>query len=197
MLATRMAFSRSTAFAFLFFNLVLAWIPLGLSLLLREVESGKGWGRAIVLTAGMLWVSFFPNSFYIVTDLVHMDYWYVGVPRWFDLMMTVGFGFLGVFLGILSLYLLHISIQERLGQVAGWAFAIVMLGLGSFGVYAGRFLRWNSWWVLTHPDRLLTQTGWLLQNPRGVVAFSLTFFAFSLMAYFFVVAMARVHEGER
>jgi uncharacterized membrane protein len=193
LLGVRMAVAHSTNFGFLFFNLVLAWIPLLLSLFLRQT----GWQRRLFWLAGLLWVSFYPNSFYIVTDFIHMKkFGSNGIPKWYDLITFSGFAFAGVFLGSLSLYLLHLAIRERFGYRMGWAFAVMMLGLGSIGIYVGRFLRWNSWEVITRPWKLWSEVGILVDDSPKVLAFTTTFFLFSLMAYFFVVAMARLHEGD-
>ena len=87
----------------------------------------------------MLWVLFFPNAFYLVTDLIHMKKFGLdGIYRWFDLMMTTSFASTGVFLGCLSLYLLHLFVRQRHGWKAGWLFASGMLALG-LTVYVPRF----------------------------------------------------------
>jgi uncharacterized membrane protein len=192
-----MMLGASTILSGLFFNLLLAWIPLGLSLLLRGVDWQTGRRRHFFWVAGLLWVLFYPNSFYLVSDLIHIKkFGSHGVPKWLDMMITAGFGLAGVFLGSLALYLLHLRVRERFGYRAGWAFAIVMLALGSFGIYVGRFLRWNSWEVFTRPWKLWGNVSQIVDRSERVAAFSVTFFFFSLMAYFFVVAMARLHEGD-
>jgi uncharacterized membrane protein len=197
MLATRRLLSHHTRFSFLFWNLFLAWIPLGLSLLLRSASPERGWKPHLFWLAGFLWVCFYPNSFYIVTDLVHMPkFGQDGVPFWYDMMVTVGFAFAGVFLGSLALYLLHLIVRERFGYRIGWAFAILMLALASLGIYLGRFQRSNSWDVFTRPWRLWGHMTKLVDQPERLAAFSVTFFFFSLMAYLFVVGMARLHEGD-
>jgi uncharacterized membrane protein len=197
MLGTRLVLTHSTRFTYLFWNLFLAWIPLGLSLLLRSVGSEGGWKHLLFWLAGFLWVCFYPNSFYIVTDFVHLPkFGRDGVPFWYDMMVTVGFSFAGVFLGSLALYLLHLIVRERWGYRAGWAFAILMLALACLGIYLGRFQRSNSWDVFTRPWRLWGHVAELVGQPERLAAFSVTFFFFSLMAYLFVVAMARLHEGE-
>ncbi len=176
-------------------NLVLAWIPLILALFLRrQAELGGGLKMWLL---GVGWLLFFPNAFYIVTDLIHFKKFGTdGVPKWFDILMTVAFASGGMFLGCLSLYLLHLLVRARFGWKTGWAFAAGMLGLGSLGIYLGRFARLNSWDVLTRPFKLLDEVADLAAPPeaRLAFAFSSAFFLFSLAVYAFVVSMARIHE---
>ncbi|HEV7402152.1 MAG TPA: DUF1361 domain-containing protein [Chthoniobacteraceae bacterium] len=197
MLAVRMMLGASTILSGLFFNLLLAWIPVGLALLLRDVDWQIGRRRRFFWLTGLLWVLFFPNSFYLVSDLIHIKkFGGNGIPDWLDMMITAGFALAGVFLGTLALYLVHLLVRERFGYRAGWTFAIVMLALGSFGIYVGRFLRWNSWDLFTRPWKIWGKLAKLAGESDRLAGFSVTFFFLSLMAYFFVVTMARVHEDQ-
>jgi uncharacterized membrane protein len=195
MLAARMFVSDSSRFSGLFGNLLLAWIPLLLSLFLRHAHGFTGPRRRVFWFTGILWILFYPNSFYIVTDLIHINkFGRDGIAKWYDMMLTASHAFAGVFIGSLSLYLLHLVVRERFGYRVGWVFATIMLALGSIGIYVGRFLRWNSWDVLTRPGKIIGTIGRLVTESQQFAAFAVTFFFFSLMAYFFVVAMARLHE---
>jgi uncharacterized membrane protein len=142
---------------------------------------------------------FFPNAFYLVTDLIHMKKFGLdGIARWFDLLMTTSFACGGIFLGCLSLYVMHLTVRKRWGWKVGWAFASGMLALGSFGIYLGRALRLNSWDVVTRPLKLVGDVSSLVEpkSMAEVTGFSVTFFFFSLAADCFVVSIARLHEAE-
>lgn len=196
MLIVRCSVAGHLRFAWLFYNLMLAWIPLVLALFMWGL--GKGGGRLVFSSAMILWILFFPNSFYIVTDLVHSNKFGTdGIFHWFDLLMTTSFAIGGMFLGCLSLYLLHLFVRRHYGWRAGWGFAGGMLALGSFGIYLGRVLRLNSWDV-ARPSKLVDKISTLAEpaSAREVAAFSLTFFFFSLAVYTFVVSIARLHEQE-
>ncbi|HZJ13459.1 MAG TPA: DUF1361 domain-containing protein [Chthoniobacteraceae bacterium] len=195
MLLVRFVCAGNLRFSGLFGNLLLAWIPLVLALVIRQMPGGNR--RFWFWTATLLWILFFPNAFYLVTDLIHMKKFGTdGIFRWFDMLMTTGFACGGIFLGCLSLYLMHLLVRQRFGWRIGWLFAGGMLALGSFGIYLGRFLRLNSWDVITRPFKLAGNVSSLIkpQSSTEVIAFSLTFF-FSLAAYCFVVSVARLHEA--
>ncbi len=178
-------------------NLLLAWIPLVLALLIRRIRPGRDGSRIWFWLTLSTWILFFPNAFYIATDLIHMKKFGTDdVYRWYDMLMTTCFACGGMFLGSLSLYLMHLFVRERFGWRTGWLFATTMLALGSFGIYLGRFLRLNSWDVVTRPFKLVGDIAGLLEpkSMTELAAFSATFFLFSLAVYSFVVSMARLHE---
>lgn len=183
----------------LFENLVLAWIPLSVALVIRYMPALPGWHRLWFWLALIIWVLFYPNAFYLVTDFTHINTYPTDrVPEWFDLLMFTSFASGGIFLGCLALYLMQLFVQHRFGGRSGWSFAITMLALGSFGIYLGRVLRFNSWDVATHPHRLLGSISALTQaaSLREAVAFSVTFFFFSLAVYTFLISIARLHEKD-
>jgi uncharacterized membrane protein len=175
-------------------NLFLAWIPLVLALKLRDRERAdtKFW------LLGVAWLLFFPNSFYIVTDLVHVKKFGTDhLPVWYDVLMTAAFACVGLLLGALSLYVLHLRVRARYGWPRGWLFAGSALLLGSVGVYLGRFSRLNSWDVIARPLHLLDKVSKVAEPEKArPVAFIVAFFFFSLAVYACVVSMARIHEIE-
>ncbi|MEA3208653.1 MAG: hypothetical protein QOE70_1710 [Chthoniobacter sp.] len=198
MLAARYGYAGRVRFSGLFGNLLLAWIPMVFALLVWRLHHGAVPRRAWFWLCAVCWFLFFPNALYIVTDLVHLKkYGLDGVPKWFDLLVIMAHALAGLFLGCLSLYLMELLVRARFGHRAGWGFAVGMLALGSFGIYLGRFVRLNSWDVVKHPFKLLTDVAALAQPMKAgeVLAFSVTFFFFSLAAYWFVVRATRFHAA--
>lgn len=144
----RVLFTGRGLFLFLIWNLFLALIPFALSTLLG---TARGPLRArLLVPVGAAWLLFFPNAPYLVTDLFHLET-RPGVPLWYDLAMIMSCAWNGLMLGYASLADMQRLVQRRLGTGAGWTFATVALLLSSFGIYLGRFLRFNSWDVLTNP----------------------------------------------
>jgi uncharacterized membrane protein len=198
LLAVRYLSTHRAHYGWLFGNLLLAWIPLLLSFSLRQLMARPGREGWKILT-GILWFLFFPNAFYIVTDLIHYSsFGQDGIPNWFDILMTEAYAFGGVFLGCLSLYLLHLMVRARYGWPAGWGFAGGMLAFGALGVYLGREQRLNSWDLLTRPAKFVKSVGVIFHADRigGIVFYTATFFAFSLAIYAFITSCIRLHEQE-
>lgn len=138
-------------YLFLGFNLLLAWIPLGLAHLLRRYSLGRPrwWGN---LGLGALWLAFFPNAPYIITDFVHLTNPFDGVPIQFDIALLALTAITGLLLGYASLEIVQGLIRN---EWLGWAFALGALLLCSVGIYIGRVERWNSWDLLMTPWSIL------------------------------------------
>lgn len=198
LVAVRFLYTHHLRYDWLVGNLALAWIPLVLSFALRKLMARPGRAGWKILT-GTLWFFFFPNAFYIVTDLIHYNrFGQDGVPKWFDILMTEAYAFGGVFLGCLSLYLLHLMVRARFGWRTGWGFAGGMLGLGALGVYLGRVERLNSWDMITRPAKFVKSIGVIFHPDRlaGIASYTTAFFAFSLAIYAFITSCIRLHEEE-
>ena len=91
---------------------------------------------------------------------------YLAIPLWYDAIMIFSFALTGLLLGFLSLQRIHALVTARFGRWVGWLFAGITLAFSSFGIYVGRFLRWNSWDVFTNPTHLLTDIGRNLLTPH-------------------------------
>src|SRR4029077_5219619 len=104
------------------------------------------------------WLLFFPNAPYIATDVVHLKHDPLS-PYWYDAVTIAAFAWMGVLLGFASLYLMQTVVRQWRGVVAGWIFAFVAIGLGSLGIYLGRFLPLHSW-VAGAAPRVLPLNSW-------------------------------------
>ena len=141
-------YSGRTHYDYLLWNLFLAAVPLGLSLVIRY-----GLPRLSNLVLAALtgvWLLFFPNAPYLLTDLIHLGA-NTSVPLWYDLVVLLSFAWNGLVLGLVSLQEVQAALSTRLNRLIGWGFVGLTLALGSFGIYLGRYLRWNSWDVITDP----------------------------------------------
>jgi uncharacterized membrane protein len=142
-------------FRFLVWNLILAWLPM---LLVLVVYDRYRRGTALIRLAPLaaLWLLFLPNAPYIVTDFVHLSA-STPAPLWFDGVELSAFAWTGMLLGFASLYLMHAVARHRFGGAVGWIGVLGVLALVSAGVYLGRVKRWNSWDLLTQPGSMLAQ----------------------------------------
>lgn len=147
----RVAYSNSTRYVGLIWNLFLAWIPFALAYLAYALS----WQRKLVYFTipafALLWLIFFPNAPYILTDFQHLTEQAANVPVWFDVIMLIWFAWTGLMLGVISLYLMQNIIRREFGRTIGWLFVSVVSLLSSGGIYIGRFIRWNSWDIISSP----------------------------------------------
>lgn len=146
----RIVYSHAFSHTGLVWNLILAWIPFIYAFIAYRLHRAKWRNSPLIFGCVVIWLLFLPNAPYLLTDLIHL-YQRDHIPLWYDLIMLLWFAWTGFLLGFVSLYLMQHIIADSFGSLAGWLFAIVSLGLSAFGVYLGRFLRWNSWDVIRHP----------------------------------------------
>lgn len=145
--------ARGATYLFLLWNLLLAWIPYLAALWVSQWQRrGNGW---LPLVPGLLvWLAFLPNAPYIVTDFVHFRA-KPPVPLWFDLVMLFATASTGLLLGLLSLREIHVTLRHWFSRPSAWLLILLSIGLAGFGVWLGRFQRWNSWDLLARPQALL------------------------------------------
>jgi uncharacterized membrane protein len=173
-------------FRFLVWNLILAWIPLLLALLVYD-RYRRGSPLLPLLPALALWLLFLPNAPYIVTDFVHLSA-DSPVPLWLDGVELSAFAWTGMLLGFVSLYLVHAVARHRFGPAPSWIGVLGVLALVSVGVYLGRVKRWNSWDLLTQPGARLAQLQAHLGDPASLTrAAGITFAVTCLLAAAYLV----------
>jgi len=202
MTAVRIAHTGTYYYSNLVWNLFLAWIPFVLAVYAYDGYR-KGLGRVQLLAAGGLWLLFFPNALYIVTDFKWLREW-GGAPIWYDVLLVSAAALCGLLLGFASLSLFQGLVRRATGSVLAWAFAFATLGLGAFGVYLGRFARWNSWDVFTRPGHLaqalLTGFAHPEDHPRalgGMVLFTVFLATSYLVFYAFAQPQAEPLRRDR
>lgn len=190
--------NKSTDFWFLVWNLFLAWLPLVFVLWLLHVIKRYGWTSWLGIVLSILWVNVLPNSFYMVSDFIHLqDYQRVNVV--FDAVTFSLFVLSGLLLGYTSLYLVHKQLSLRIKQPKAWSLIAGILLLCSFAIYLGRDLRMNSWDILTNPAGILFDITDPIINPRAhVLAFTttVTFFVFLSCLYIVVWQLSRALETQ-
>jgi uncharacterized membrane protein len=155
----RVRVTGTESYTFMMWNLFLAWIPMWAATgwHVWSKKTDKPWSKKFSLLLAAAWLVFLPNASYVATDFVHFPMVRNrGVWPWSDLFMLMLFVWTAVLLGFCSLYLFHSRVRARYGAAAGWAFCGAVILAQAAGVYVGRELRWNSWWVLTDPKRLVT-----------------------------------------
>ncbi|HET9173960.1 MAG TPA: DUF1361 domain-containing protein [Candidatus Saccharimonadales bacterium] len=172
--------NHSFYYGYLTWNLFLAWLPLLFATWLMRLLRTKLWSDWIPLGVSILWVLFLPNSFYLISDFIHLN----NVPTvdvLFDTVMFSAFIYTGVLIGITSVYLVHRELRKRLTAVTSAVLIAGTLLVSSFAIYIGRDLRWNSWDVVTNPGGLLFDISDRILHPSAYHQMFVTTISFFIL----------------
>ncbi|MDV6168151.1 DUF1361 domain-containing protein [Flavobacterium sp. DG1-102-2] len=149
LLLVRSKITHSIFFFFLIWNLFLAYTPLGLtSMLYSNLKITNTW--YLYLPVLFCWLLLLPNAPYIITDFMHLKR-ETGVPVWFDVLLIASFSITGMLFGLASMKDMFRLFVYRFGNNTAWFIMAGVCLLCGFGMYVGRFLRYNSWDILQKP----------------------------------------------
>lgn len=179
--------NRSLQFDYLLWNLFLAWLPLLVSIwLLRSLRSNV-WSNVLPLLLTLIWLVLLPNSFYMISDFIHVQ----DVARHnllYDIVMFTSFIFTAALLGFSSLYMVHAELRKRMSLRRSSVIVGIVLFLCSFAIYLGRGLRWNSWDILVNPAGILFDVSDHLIHPLSSgELFTTTISFFILLGSLYIV----------
>jgi uncharacterized membrane protein len=163
LLLFRFVRSGSLALGFLAWNLFLAAIPAVAAWFFARAM-GKGASTIEKVGWFVVWIVFLPNAPYIITDFVHLTT-HPDIPFWYDTALLVSCAGTGLLLGYTSIADVQLVIARRFSPLVGWLLVVAAVLLSGFGIYLGRFLRWNSWDTLTSPRQLSLEITDRLINP--------------------------------
>lgn len=189
--------TNSPVFVFLIWNLILAAIPFLISSSIKFSNRYRN-TKWLLLPALSLWLLFFPNAPYIITDLFHLKF-RAPIPMWYDTILLFSAAWNGILLAFVSLYDIENLISRVYKKSYSHLFVIAALALSSLGIYIGRYLRWNSWDIITEPYMLFSEVANLLINPAinlGVLKMILLFTAFLFTGYLFFRSMLNYNPAE-
>ena len=197
LVAFRVRYTDKVTFVFLVWNIFLALIPYLIStvLTLYHQRFKSSWW---ILAPFAVWLCFFPNAPYILTDLFHLKN-RTEAPFWYDLALILFFAWNGLMLGYASLLDIQAIFTSRFNAWAGWTVAITSLILGGFGIYLGRYLRWNSWDVVSAPEDLMQDIVARLVNPMAhpqTYGVTILFSAFLVLGYLLITQFSRVYTQQ-
>lgn len=193
----RIQWSGNLMFVFLTWNLFLAWIPFLLAFVLSEMNS-NGTSRIKKVGVFAAWLLFFPNSPYILTDLFHLRL-RSEIPLWFDLVLILSFAWNGLLLGYSSLMEIQKVLRTRLSAGIVNFFIAGLLVLCSFGIYLGRYPRYNSWDILTNPITLFSDIFNMILDPMNntrMVGVTFFFSVFLMVSYWTLNTMINHKKNE-
>jgi uncharacterized membrane protein len=167
LVSLRMFCTGRNTFLFLVWNLFLAFVPYAITRWLARRSVVRPTLSFILVAA--IWLVFIPNSFYIITDLFHLGDYYNDrrMPSWFDLAMILSFAWNGLLLGTLSVRQMEKLIKSMLPAACTMVFVypFLIMVLNALGVYIGRYLRFNSWDIVTNPFDLFGDIVAMMLHP--------------------------------
>ncbi|WP_051605630.1 DUF1361 domain-containing protein [Polaribacter sp. Hel_I_88] len=178
----RISITKSLFFGFLIWNLFLAIIPYCISTIVKDKmqQSSK---LKLVLTL-LIWLLFLPNAPYIITDFIHLHHIKANII-WLDIFILFAFSSTGLLFAILSLTDVYNIIKKRWNLQNAKYFLISATFLCGFGIYLGRFLRFNSWDVLTSPLTIVKKSFLSINDPKTwFITISFGSFLYLLFLFF-------------
>ncbi|OUR99484.1 hypothetical protein A9Q86_12215 [Flavobacteriales bacterium 33_180_T64] len=182
LLMIRMKLNQSFYLLFLVWNLFLAIIPFVITTVLSSKPKNH---KLTFLIAFSVWLLFLPNAPYIITDLLHLTN---GKPHllWLDVLVILSFAFNGLILFFLSLSDMEKLLKQHVKPKFIFPILLSIFGLTAFGIYLGRFLRYNSWEIISNPNYLLNDIMHIVIQPmanKEVWLFTILFGTFLNIGY--------------
>jgi uncharacterized membrane protein len=150
-LFTRNWVTDNTTYNFLLWNLFLGFLPLFFAFTLYLFNAKAG--TFILFAGSFLWLLFYPNSPYMLTDFIHLNAQKPSAI--YDAIIFFSISILSLFYGFFSLKIIHLIWYSRYNRKAANAIIIFSILLSSFGIYLGRILRVNSWDLFTKPLKVM------------------------------------------
>ena len=187
--------NHSLAYDYLLYNLALAWIPLLMAVLLAWLLRRRLWSSWLPLLATVIWLGFLPNSFYMISDYIHLqDVTRLDVLS--DVLMFSSFILNAFVLGLLSLGIVHGELRKRFRARSSWVLVLGVILVTSFAIYIGRDLRWNTWDLLLNPASVLFDVSDRLLSPAAHPEMLSTTLGFAvLITTFYTMAHQATQRG--
>lgn len=192
----RIARTGNIRYGFLVWNMFLAWMPMFFALLTSHAFRAGARQKVRWFVFGFAWLVFFPNAPYICTDLIHLPASFYR-HYWVDLVLILSCAFTALVVGFVSLYLMQSMVKRAWGNWAGWLLIAGVACLSSFGVYVGRFMRFNSWDLLVRPVDVLHGISRWMSNPAmhpTSLTFPALFAVFLFMSYLMLYALTHLQH---
>ena len=119
------------------------------------------------------------------------------MPDWYDLLLFGWFAWVGFLLGMASLVPVQAAVSRKWGSAAGWVVVVVVIVLGSVGVYVGRFLHWNSWDVIRSPGIAIDRISVGIGHPLRLFGFTALLSSLFLVVYVAIRAFSGLLRDSR
>ncbi len=165
-------------FIYLFWNIFLAFVPFFISSFLFIYTNKEKIIKPIFVIGFIIWLVFLPNAPYVVTDFIHLGR-IAGVPVMYDLFVIFSAATVSLFIGLHSIYQIERIFLLKFSQKITNIIILIVILLASFGVYLGRFLRFNSWDLFTSHISLVSSISKVFTRSNDYInAYTYTFLFF-------------------
>ncbi|HYF03413.1 MAG TPA: DUF1361 domain-containing protein [Patescibacteria group bacterium] len=188
LIGIRMSLHDSIAFGFLLWNLFLAWVPFLLS---RYISFKKRYDDKLAWQLLPVWLICLPNAPYLITDFVHLSW--KSPTYWLDILIIFSCAAVGLALFIASLLKIHDILLKTLGRISSRIIVAAILPATALGIFLGRFLRWNSWDLLTNPAMIINDLGRIFNGKFTAEMLSFTG-AFTIFLTTVYVIARKLHQ---
>jgi len=194
LLFVRIIYTQELTYGFYIWNTILALIPLTIS---RKIILKKKWKWFTIIPL-FIWLLFLPNAPYLITDIFHFEK-RNPIPLWFDLMIVMSAAWNGLIICIISILQIE-SFVIKTVQIK-WIATLLSptcILLCGYGVFIGRFNRFNSWDVITKPHNIAYNFLLQLRHPFQhihVWGFTIVFASFLAIFYYTIVLLKRMQQN--
>jgi len=181
----RVLFFSNTAFLYILWNIFLAFIPFIISSIL-VLRTNKNNISKIFFVAGLiLWFLFLPNAPYVITDFIHLGRIHA-VPIMFDIFVLFTSAWVSLLMGLYSLVNIEKIFLLRFTKKVTNIVMVLIILFASFGMYLGRYLRFNSWDFFVSHNYLITSIMKIVKEPNSnenMYAYTSLFFIFIYISF--------------
>lgn len=172
MSVARLQIANTGAYLWMNWNLFLAFLPL----LFASQYRNKHTSRLVKGLWFILWLGFLPNAPYMITDFIHLADVGPHSLLWYDAFMIFGFAWVGMLSWLISVKWMYKELNYK-------SFIPIVSLLTAFGVYLGRYIRFNTWDLITKPLEVINRIGDQLISPLDYDPFLL----FTLIVWIFLM----------
>ncbi len=193
MVLIRIVWTGSTAYAFIIWNLILAFLPWTISLTWKKHTNNK----TMRWISYFVWLLFLPNAPYLMTDLFHLRFHHEA-PMWYDLMLIFSAAFAGLMLFYMSVFNFLNTLNNTLFLKHKRQVVYLLMFLTGYGIYLGRIVRLNSWDIISSPIKVVNKISYAFMNMHNLIECASVTLLFALFLYLgFKIIVTILQESKK
>jgi len=173
------------SYFYLLWNIFLAFIPYIISLIIFNLYKEDQINNFFIYLSLFVWLLFIPNAPYVITDFIHLDE-VKHAPLLFDSFLLFSSSLVSMLFGLYSISYVEEILNNKFKNKISKIILLISFILMGFGIYLGRFLRFNSWDFFTNHSLLLKGIHDLFTGGPAlisVILYTLLFSSFIYVSY--------------